>query len=155
VTFLIVQKRNHVRFFYEEEGQGDREGRLLAGTVIDSTICSPYDFDFFMCSHAGLKGTSKPTHYHVLWDESKFSADKLLELTFDLCHVYARCTRSVSIPAPAYYAHLASYRARLYAEDAEDSESEASGGKDPDAEIQAAAPLPKLHPAIVNLLYYA
>eukprot|EP00456_Euglypha_rotunda_P009045 TRINITY_DN11918_c0_g1_i6.p1 TRINITY_DN11918_c0_g1~~TRINITY_DN11918_c0_g1_i6.p1 ORF type:complete len:215 (+),score=36.34 TRINITY_DN11918_c0_g1_i6:47-646(+) len=127
VTFLIVQKRNHTRLFPDEQ-QGDREGRLLAGTVVDTTICSPHDFDFFLCSHAGLKGTSKPTHYHVLYDEAKFPTDQLVRLSFDLCHVYARCTRSVSIPAPAYYAHLAAYRARLYTDDpSEDSGSELSG----------------------------
>jgi hypothetical protein len=31
-----------------------------------------------------------------------FSADGLQSLSFALCHVYARSTRSVSIPAPVY-----------------------------------------------------
>lgn len=31
-----------------------------------------------------------------------FRADGLQSLTFALCHVYARATRSVSIPAPVY-----------------------------------------------------
>jgi len=158
ITFLIVQKRNHVRFFLQDPSQGDREGRLLAGTVVDSHVCSPHDFDFFMCSHAGLKGTSKPTHYHVLYDENKFSADKLLELTFALCHIYQRCTRSVSIPAPAYYAHLASYRARLYTDDEDSDMSEnaslagSEGGSAPEAQRTA---LPQLHSKIQQLLYYA
>ena len=29
-------------------------------------------------------------------------ADGIQSLSFALCHVYARCTRSVSIPAPVY-----------------------------------------------------
>ncbi len=29
-----------------------------------------------------------------------------------ICFSYVRCTRSVSIPAPAYYAHLVAFRAR-------------------------------------------
>ena len=33
---------------------------------------------------------------------NRFSADGLQNLTFALCHVYARATRSVSIPAPVY-----------------------------------------------------
>ncbi len=33
-------------------------------------------------------------------------------LTYFLCHIYARCERSVSYPAPTYYAHLAAFRAR-------------------------------------------
>jgi len=159
VTFLIVQKRNHVRLFLQDPSQGDREGRLQAGTVVDNAICSPHDFDFFMCSHAGLKGTSKPTHYHVLWDDSKFSADKILELTYDLCHIYQRCTRSVSIPAPAYYAHLASYRARLYTDD-EDSDASEIGSQtgsqtgSQEGGIPKTA-LPPLAPSLQNVLYYA
>jgi len=38
----------------------------------------------------------------------------IYKLTYYLCHVYARCTRSVSYPAPAYYAHLATDRARAH-----------------------------------------
>ena len=53
-------------------------------------------------------------HYHVLCDENAFGADALQNLTFDLCHLYARCTRSVSLVTPVYYAHLAAARAREY-----------------------------------------
>ncbi|KAK1648551.1 hypothetical protein QYE76_066356 [Lolium multiflorum] len=97
------------------------------GTVVDSKICHPTEFDFFLCSHAGIKGTSRPAHYHVLWDENNFSADALQSLTNNLCYTYARCTRSVSIVPPAYYAHLAAFRARFYMEpDSPDSGSIAS-----------------------------
>lgn len=34
------------------------------------------------------------------------SPDSLQSLSFALCHVYARSTRSVSIPAPVYCEHL-------------------------------------------------
>ena len=61
-----------------------------------------------------LQGTSRPSHYHVLWDENNFTADELQSLTYQLCHTYVRCTRSVSIPAPAYYAHLVAFRARYH-----------------------------------------
>jgi len=158
ITFLIVQKRNHVRFFLEDQRDGDREGRLPPGTVVDASVCSPHDFDFFMCSHAGLKGTSKPTHYHVLYDENKFSADALLALTFDLCHIYQRCTRSVSIPAPAYYAHLASYRARLYTDDEDSDMSDTASKAESEASGEKEAPkvaLPQLVPSIAQCLYYA
>merc|ERR1712126_772560 len=61
-----------------------------------------------------MGGTSRPSHYHVLWDDNRFEADELQQLTYQLCHTYARCTRSVSIPAPAYYAHLVAIRARYH-----------------------------------------
>lgn len=31
-----------------------------------------------------------------------------------MCHTYVRCTKSISIPAPVAYAHLAAYRARQH-----------------------------------------
>jgi len=117
VTFVVVQKRHHTRLFacnHNDNRTTDRSGNILPGTVVDSKICHPTEFDFYLCSHAGIQGTSRPAHYHVLWDENNFSADGLQSLTNNLCYTYARCTRSVSIVPPAYYAHLAAFRARCY-----------------------------------------
>ncbi|KAA8541496.1 hypothetical protein F0562_025459 [Nyssa sinensis] len=100
VTFVVVQKRHHTRLFannHRERNTVDRSGNILPGTVVDSKICHPTEFDFYLCSHAGIQGTSRPAHYHVLWDENKFTADWLQSLTNNLCYTYARCTRSVSI----------------------------------------------------------
>jgi hypothetical protein len=55
----------------------------------------------------------------VLWDDNNLTADELQQLTYQLCHTYVRCTRSVSIPAPAYYAHLVAFRARYHLVDRE------------------------------------
>lgn len=65
-------------------------------------VTSPSEFDFYLQSHAGLLGTSRPAHYNVLYDENNFKPDELQSIAFALCHVYARSTRSVSIPAPVY-----------------------------------------------------
>lgn len=35
-----------------------------------------------------MQGTSRPAHYHVLYDENKFSADALQTLTNNLCYTY-------------------------------------------------------------------
>lgn len=40
--------------------------------------------------------------FSVLYDDNNFNPDSLQKLTFSLCHVYARATRSVSIPPPVY-----------------------------------------------------
>ncbi|XP_078161390.1 protein argonaute 1B-like [Carex rostrata] len=131
VTFVVVQKRHHTRLFasnHNDHSSVDRSGNILPGTVVDSKICHPTEFDFYLCSHAGIQGTSRPAHYHVLWDENKFTADNLQTLTNNLCYTYARCTRSVSIVPPAYYAHLAAFRARFYMEpETSDSGSMPSG----------------------------
>ncbi|KAL5712495.1 Protein argonaute 10 [Ranunculus cassubicifolius] len=127
VTFVIVQKRHHTRLFannHKDRSSTDKSGNILPGTVVDSKICHPTEFDFYLCSHAGIQGTSRPAHYHVLWDENNFTADGIQSLTNNLCYTYARCTRSVSVVPPAYYAHLAAFRARFYMEpDMQDNNS--------------------------------
>ncbi|PIK49325.1 eukaryotic translation initiation factor 2c [Apostichopus japonicus] len=97
-----------------QKEQIGKSGNIPAGTTVDTGITHPREFDFYLCSHAGIQGTSRPSHYHVLWDDNEFSADELQCLTYQLCHTYVRCTRSVSIPAPAYYAHLVAFRARYH-----------------------------------------
>ncbi|KAJ3040163.1 hypothetical protein HDV00_011383 [Rhizophlyctis rosea] len=130
VTFVSVNKRHHVRFFPVGEGvggrgggefgggwglvAGDRSGNVPAGTVVDSSITHPSEFDFFLNSHPGLQGTSRPAHYHVLYDENQFSADELQEVSYRLCYLYARSTRAVGLVPPAYYAHLVAARARCH-----------------------------------------
>eukprot|EP00271_Cylindrocystis_brebissonii_P008513 TRINITY_DN2288_c0_g1_i1.p1 TRINITY_DN2288_c0_g1~~TRINITY_DN2288_c0_g1_i1.p1 ORF type:complete len:1120 (+),score=187.19 TRINITY_DN2288_c0_g1_i1:146-3505(+) len=127
ITFIVVQKRHHTRMFPAVRGQEDSSGNVMPGTVIDQEICHPFQFDFFLVSHAGIQGVSRPAKYVVLWDENNFSANDLQGLTNDLCYTYAGCTRSVSVVPPAYYAHKLAFRARSYfGPDMSDSGSEAA-----------------------------
>ncbi|CAO2822761.1 unnamed protein product [Amaranthus hypochondriacus] len=156
VTFVVVQKRNHTRLFpnnHNDKRSMDKSGNILPGTVVDSKICHPTDFDFYLCSHAGIQGTSRPAHYHVLWDENNFSADEIQSLTNNLCYTYARCTRSVSVVPPAYYAHLAAYRARFYMEP---DSSDNSGGSHNSrtSNGQTIRPLPELKDKVKNVMFY-
>ncbi|KAH9077159.1 argonaute-like protein [Lactarius deliciosus] len=112
ITLIIVGKRHHVRFFPRSDNEGDRSGNCPAGTVVDSDVVNPVEFDFYLQSHGGLLGTSRPAHYNVLLDENRFTADGLQALSYALCHVYARATRSVSIPAPVYYADIVCSRSK-------------------------------------------
>ena len=52
----------------------------------------------------------------VLRDEAGMGPDELQQLTFFLCHNYARCTRSVSMVPAVYYSHLAAKRAQIFSE---------------------------------------
>jgi eukaryotic translation initiation factor 2C len=123
ITFVVVQKRHHARFFPAKREQADRSGNCMPGTVVDTGIVHPFEFDFYLQSHAGLLGTSRPSHYNVLCDENRFTSDQLQELTYRLCYVYARCTRSVSMVPAAYYAHLVAQRARYHTKDENWSEA--------------------------------
>jgi len=129
ITFIVSQKRHHARFFPMDSKNADKSGNVVAGTVVDKGIVHPSEFDFYLVAHAGIQGTSRPCHYHVLHDESGFTADILQNFANSLCYTYARCTRSVSIVPPAYYAHIVAYRARCHARGDiyGDDKSESSG----------------------------
>ncbi|KZV47182.1 protein argonaute 5 [Dorcoceras hygrometricum] len=158
VTFVVVQKRHHTRLFaanHNDRNTIDRSGNILPGTVVDTQICHPNEFDFYLCSHAGIQGTSRPTHYHVLYDENKFTADGLQTLTNNLCYTYARCTRSVSIVPPAYYAHLAAFRARYYIEGTESDSGSTSGGVGTTRERNRnVRPLPLIKDNVKEVMFY-
>ncbi|KAI4810506.1 hypothetical protein KUCAC02_013446 [Chaenocephalus aceratus] len=86
-----------------------------------------------------------------------FTADEFQLLTYQLCHTYVRCTRSVSIPAPAYYAHLVAFRARYHLVDKEHDSAEGShvsgqsNGRDP----QALAKAVQIHHDTLRTMYFA
>ncbi|CAI8054156.1 Protein argonaute-2 (Fragment) [Geodia barretti] len=135
ITFVVVQKRHHARLFPVDYGDKcGKSGNVPAGTTVDSGITHPTDHDFYLVSHAGIQGTSKPCHYYVLHDDKGYSADELQDITFQLCHLFPRCNRSVSYPAPAYCAHLAAFRARYHLQALEESgdcaSSVCSGGSE-------------------------
>ncbi len=49
---------------------------------MDSDICHPTEYDFYLNSHSGVQGTNKPAHYHVLLDENKMGVHELQLLTY-------------------------------------------------------------------------
>nr|XP_022904421.1 protein argonaute-2-like isoform X1 [Onthophagus taurus]XP_022904423.1 protein argonaute-2-like isoform X2 [Onthophagus taurus] len=117
ITFFVVQKRHHTRLFPKNpQDSEDKNGNVPVGTCVDKMITRPTFYDFYLVSHASIRGVARPTKYVPLWDDADMSEDEIQELTFYLCHLYARCNRSVSYPAPTYYAHLAAARAKAYIE---------------------------------------
>ncbi|KAK6945508.1 Piwi domain [Dillenia turbinata] len=111
VTVIVARKRHQTRLFLERGS-----GNVPPGTVVDTTIIHPFEFDFYLCSHQGIIGTSKPTHYHVVWDEHGFTSDQLQTLIYNLCFTFSRCTKPVSLVPPVYYADLVAYRGRMFQE---------------------------------------
>lgn len=117
LTFLIVQKRHSTRIFPvdEEKDKYDRKNfNVPPGTVVDREIVGQDMHQFYLVSHESILGTARPTRYKMIWDETNISADEIQHMTFYLCHMFNRCTRAVSYPAPTYYAHLACFRIRNY-----------------------------------------
>ncbi|XP_076246851.1 protein argonaute-1 isoform X2 [Calliopsis andreniformis] len=158
VTFIVVQKRHHTRLFCaDKREQCGKSGNIPAGTTVDICITHPTEFDFYLCSHQGIQGTSRPSHYHVLWDDNHFESDELQSLTYQLCHTYVRCTRSVSIPAPAYYAHLVAFRARYHLVEKEHDSGEGShqSGCSDDRTPGAMARAITVHANTKRVMYFA
>ncbi|KAG8474507.1 hypothetical protein CXB51_031161 [Gossypium anomalum] len=58
---------------------GGSPDNVLHGTVIDNKVCHPKNNDFYPGTHAGMIGVTRQTHYHVLLDQARFSADDLQE----------------------------------------------------------------------------
>ncbi|CCX33115.1 Similar to Protein argonaute 12; acc. no. Q7Y001 [Pyronema omphalodes CBS 100304] len=114
VTIIVVGKRHHTRFYPTDPKYTDENGNPSNGTVVDRGVTAVYDFDFFLQAHKGIKGTARPAHYSVLHDEIGFTSNALQELTHNLCYLFARATKSVSIVPPAYYADVLCERGRCY-----------------------------------------
>ncbi|OWM75918.1 protein argonaute 7 [Punica granatum] len=171
ITFAVVQKRHHMRLFPDEMDQSFIQNyisdeNIPPGTVVDTVITHPKEFDFYLCSHWGVKGTSRPTHYHILWDENGFTSDELQKLVYNLCYTFVRCTKPVSLVPPVYYAHLAAYRGRLYLDRSDPSsmgydsrKNNISNMNNVSHQVSRAAPpkatpLPKLSEKVKNLMFF-
>ncbi|EJD00490.1 Piwi-domain-containing protein [Fomitiporia mediterranea MF3/22] len=114
LTIAICGKRHHTRFYPTKAEDADRTSNTKAGTVVDKGVNAVYDFDFYLQAHAALQGTVRATHYTVIYDENKFSADELQQGINDVSYLWARATRSVSLIPPAYWADRACERGKHY-----------------------------------------
>ena len=59
---------------------------VTPGTIVDKDITHPIEYDFYLCSHEGIQGTSRPTHYYVLHDDAKLGSNVVQMFTNYLCY---------------------------------------------------------------------
>jgi eukaryotic translation initiation factor 2C len=111
-----VQKRHHTRFFPTgSQSTGEEKFRNVpVGTCVDRVITDPTFQNFYLQSHSSFRGVTRPTKYTIIYNENKLTNDEVQVLTFHLCHLFTRCNKSVSYPAPTYFAHRAADRAKGY-----------------------------------------
>jgi eukaryotic translation initiation factor 2C len=124
LSIVIVGKRHHTRFYPTRIGDADSNSNCPNGTVVDRGVTEVRNWDFFLQAHTSLQGTARPAHYYVVLDEifskrpvkppHKNAADSLEDLTHNMCHLFGRATKAVSICPAAYYADLVCERARCY-----------------------------------------
>ncbi|CAI2314807.1 unnamed protein product [Caenorhabditis sp. 36 PRJEB53466] len=114
ITFIGLDVTHHTRLFAADDI--DKVGssqNVPAGTIVETGITVNNLFEFYLVSHAGIQGTSRPTKYVVMWDDNQMPPEDVHDMTYQLCHTQSRCTRSVSIPSPVYYAKLVAQRAKI------------------------------------------
>ncbi|KAF9446932.1 Piwi-domain-containing protein [Macrolepiota fuliginosa MF-IS2] len=157
ITLVVVAKRHHVRFFPRPNDPDAIKGNCPPGTVVDEEVGHPVEFDFYLQSHTGILGTSRPSHYSVLFQDNKFSADTLQRFTYHLCYTYARATRAVSIPAPVYYADIVCSRAKNHYDPyARVPEADISLADKADKDIEShKAAFKPLHKNVESLMYFS
>jgi eukaryotic translation initiation factor 2C len=169
-TIIICGKRHHTRFFASNPQDADRSGNPINGTVVDRGITDPHLWDFYLQAHTAIQGTARSCHYIVVLDEilrgrpipkelgpGATVADVLENMTYCMCHLFGRATKSVSLCPPAKYADIACERARKYLSELFDMSQAATpaassvggrGGRDAtDEDVQ-------VHPRLRDTMFY-
>ncbi|KAK4408330.1 protein argonaute 4 [Sesamum angolense] len=146
---IVAQKNHHTKFF-----QPNAPENVQPGTIIDNKVCHPKNNDFYLCAHAGMIGTTRPTHYHVLLDEVGYSADDLQELVHSLSYVYQRSTTAISVVAPICYAHLAATQLGQWMKFEDASETSSSHNGTAAGGAPAVTPMPKLKESVRNSMFF-
>ncbi|KAL9005566.1 MAG: hypothetical protein Q9188_001658 [Gyalolechia gomerana] len=156
VSIVVCGKRHHTRFYPTKEDDTDYKNNMNPpnGTVVDRGVTMEKGWDFFLQAHHCLQGTARPTHYVVIYDKNDMDADKMEALTHNLCYMFGRATKAVSLCPPAYYADLICERGRsyLYKEyNARDGQTVTSGST---FDWNRSPWVKGVHPAIQDSMFY-
>eukprot|EP01116_Phalansterium_solitarium_P005791 TRINITY_DN1781_c0_g1_i2.p1 TRINITY_DN1781_c0_g1~~TRINITY_DN1781_c0_g1_i2.p1 ORF type:complete len:748 (+),score=221.50 TRINITY_DN1781_c0_g1_i2:388-2631(+) len=147
IIYVVVQKRNLSRLAAIDPATREIRGPS-PGTVLDNTITGFKQTDFFMVAHQALQGSPRPVHCHVIANDPKVSLLDIQTMLFQLCHLHSGCTKSVSLPAPLYYAHRLAlrvgqnYRSALEDRRFDDDASSESSKTSEESEFFASIELP-------------
>lgn len=159
LSIVVSVKRHQTRFYPTDKEEMSRSGNIKNGTVVDRGITlAPY-WDFFLTAHDALQGTARPAHYTVLLDEvfrhkySDGAANQLEKLTHELCYLFGRATKAVSICPPAYYADIVCERARAHRPEYDMSDVE-SIITTATAEETGTGTVKQVHRALKDSMYY-
>ncbi|KAI6226677.1 Protein argonaute-2 [Aphelenchoides besseyi] len=149
ITFIAVQKRHHTRLFaVDKKDQVGKAFNIPPGTTVDMGITHPTEFDFYLCSHAGIQGTSRPSHYHVLWDDNGLTADELQQLTYQLCHTLIRSMYAIGF-------HSGSSVLRSSGRFSCSGEGSQPSGTSEDTTLSNMARAVQVHPDANSVMYFA
>ncbi|KAI1416524.1 Piwi-domain-containing protein [Hypoxylon sp. FL1857] len=123
ISIIVSVKRHQTRFYPTDPNHMTKSRNIKNGTVVDRGVTQATVWDFFLTAHQALQGTARPAHYTVLLDEvfrqtlGSEAANGLENLTHEMCYLFGRATKAVSICPPAYYADIVCTRQRVYVAD--------------------------------------
>ncbi|KAH7175582.1 ribonuclease H-like domain-containing protein [Dactylonectria macrodidyma] len=161
LTIVVSVKRHQTRFYPTTEQNLPKHLNIENGTVVDRGVTQARYWDFFLTAHAAIKGTARPAHYTVLLDEifrpkyKSEAANELEKFTHELCYLFSRATKAVSICPPAYYADIVCTRARVHRPEyfeISDVESVVTAG--PASSISSSSSGKQVHENLRDSMYY-
>lgn len=171
-TIIICGKRHKTRFYPTAEKDCDKSGNTKPGTVVDRGVTEAWGWDFFLQAHAALKGTARPCHYYIVHDEIfrqiyaktipppfQNIADIVEDLTHNMCYLFGRATKAVSLCPPSYYADIACERARCYLASLFDTPSPSDAASVAGTSATGGAGQPntngvEIHPKLKDTMFY-
>ncbi|KAI1472880.1 Piwi-domain-containing protein [Daldinia caldariorum] len=155
ISIIVSVKRHHTRFYPTDPGHTTNSRNIKSGTVVDRGVTQAAVWDFFLTAHQAIKGTARPAHYTVILDEifrasfGSEAANALEALTHEMCYLFGRATKAVSICPPAYYADIVCTRQRLYLDDYfERAETQSTTSS------VSTVVAPDIHRNLANTMYY-
>ncbi|KAK7931762.1 hypothetical protein PG985_002474 [Apiospora marii] len=161
-TLVVSVKRHQTRFYPTQTTNMTRSRNVKNGTVVDRGVTLARTWDFFLVAHNALQGTARPAHYTVLLDEIfepkyKAEAANMMEkVVHEMCYLFGRATKAVSICPPAYYADILCTRRRVYMSDVFDASTDdntsVSSGSQEQHILKASGR--KIHDRLKDTMYY-
>ncbi|AQK89077.1 argonaute104 [Zea mays] len=147
-TVIVAQKNHHTKFF-----QTASPDNVLPGTVVDSKVCHPKNFDFYMCAHAGMivstRGARQPSQWVGRLNLKPSCAAQGQQVDFFLVSVF------VFAVAPVCYAHLAAAQVSTFLRLEEMSDASSSQGGGHTSAGSAPVPeLPRLHDKVRSSMFF-
>jgi aubergine-like protein len=108
VAVVCANKRIHRRIFVP--GISGTVDNAPVGTVVDG-IGNAEDFpNFYMVSHSTNQGTITPTHYSVIFNNTDLTTEQLIEIAYQLAHLYYNWPGGIRTPSPIEYAHKLAFQ---------------------------------------------
>lgn len=155
ISIIVSVKRHQTRFYPTDPSHMTKSRNIKNGTVVDRGVTQATIWDFFLTAHQALQGTARPAHYTVLLDEvfrqtlGSEAANGLEALTHEMCYLFGRATKAVSICPPAYYADIVCTRQRVYVADYfERSETQSTTSS------SVVVPSVEVHKNLEDTMYY-